>query len=318
MGSRNRSARQPNGNRRRSALLKSAFSGVRRSPGPGVPAARHSAPTGPHGVATALCARRRGERARSSPGRGGPTTPSLESRSAAVALGLCLPGGVGSHEPGARGGGLGAPGGGGRAERRRPGRQPGGSARVRGCLSPAYLSVCRSVGVGLSSAPRGRGARQGPRGERAPLTCSRRCRRRRRLGSETGAQPPGSSSLASSPLREPRLSSGRPLVGAGEEARGAAAVSSLAASSKSHPRALPSLAGCRDGSGPARAGGGGGAAEGGERAGGRRGVLFGDGAGAERERREDRPTPKAAPGTGRPGRASCLLPPRSARAQGRI
>lgn len=235
---------------RSSSLPFPGFSGVRIRASP----RRGTAPPRDPGVAAALGARRRGQRARSSPGRGGPTAPAWGPAAPPSLSGSACPEGSGATGLGKRwwSGGAWRRGPRGAAE---AGRQPGGSACVRGCPSPAYLFVCRSVGVGRSSAPRGRGARQGPRGERALLTCSRRCRRRRRLGSETGAQPPGSSSLASSPLREPRLSSGRPLVGAGEEARGAAAVSSLAASSKSHPRALPSLAGCRGGSGPARAGG---------------------------------------------------------------
>lgn len=72
------------------------------------------------------------------------------------------------------------------------GQRPWAPVRASSASPYAFRSVCRSVCASGHTEPRGK---------RGRLTC-------RRLGSETGAQPPGSSSGASWPLRGPRLSSG--------------------------------------------------------------------------------------------------------------
>lgn len=182
---------------------------------------------------------------------------------------------------------------------------------MRGCPSPAYLFVCRSVrgrSVVRASGPRGQAGAPGralPAHLQPPLPPAPAPGKRDR-GAAARVFLAG---LVAAPRATALL---------GETARGSRGRSPrrcrcllgrfLQVPSQSAPLArwLPGRLGASAGG---RAGAGGGAAEGGEPAGGRRGVLFGDGAGAERVRREDRPTPKAAPGTGRPGRASCLLPP---------
>lgn len=122
------------------------------------------------------------------------------------------------------------------------GSAPAGVGQTKLCLP-----VCRLVCL---SAPPGQRNRAEPQGKRASLTCSRL----QRLESKTGAQSPG---LPRGPphCAESHGYSQGPLVGAEQEARATAAVSSLASSSRSHPRTLPSLAGCLGGSGPELAGG---------------------------------------------------------------
>lgn len=159
-------------------------------PGLGGPAAGHSAPTGRCGVVATRCAGLRELAELARPGR--PNWPRPGGPAAPPSLSPSAPRG---REPGAQGG-RGRPTGG--AVRGRTGRGAGLWARPRAWVPKLCLSVRLSV---CASGLRGQA---GPWGERAPLTCSHR----RRLGSETGAQTPGSSSLASSPLREPRLSSG--------------------------------------------------------------------------------------------------------------
>lgn len=281
-GSRNRSAGQLDSTHTASPLNKSPFPGVG---GGQVWAAPRRGTAPPRGAAGWLPRAAPGSgSSRSSPGQGGPTGPGRgvpQRRPPSRPL----PRGVGSQGPRV-GGGVRREGPCGAA---RAGARAFGRARVRGCPSSACLSVCLS-------APRGCGARQGP-GESAPRSPAAtagawEARQGRRLPGLRRWPPRRSESHGS-----PRES----LVGAEEEARGAAAVSSFAASSESHPRALRSLAGCLGGSGPAPAGGGGGgAAEGGERAGGRRGVLFGDGAGAERDRPRGPPHPAGSPGSWAP------------------
>lgn len=147
-----------------------------------------------------------------------------------------------------------------------PGSAPTGVGQPRLCPCVSWL-------VRLS-APQGSGAVPSP-GESAPRSPAA-------AGAWEARQRRGHPGLSRGPSRLVE-SHGYPrgsLVGAEQEARAAAAVSSSAASSKSHPRALLSLSGCLEGSRPARAGDGGGGAA----AGGRRGVLFGDGESAERER----------------------------------
>lgn len=236
-------------------------------------------------MAAARCAWRR-ERAEIA-WPGGLTYPSLGSRSVAYPLALCP---EGSGDPGLGGGGTRREGPRGTAGAR---RWPGGRLGMRRCPSSVCLSISRWICLRLEAA----GAMQGPGGSapRSPAAAAARAWEARLGRSRLG--PPRWSPRRSESHGSPQGS----LVGAEEEARAATAVSSFAASSNSHPRELPSLAGCLGGSGPARAGGGGGgAAEGGERAGGRRGVLFGDGAGAERERPRRRPHPAGNPGSWAP------------------
>lgn len=164
------------------------------------------------------------------------------------------PAGSGATSPRAEG----APG---RRGRAKP--QAGAGARRAGrpgaapaCARPPALcgSGCRSVrrSAGLS-APRGGGAARRSPGKARPAHLQPpppRAPEQRDGRSHPGLRrrPPRRSGRR----RSPRGS----LAGAAEEARASAAVSSFAASSKSHPRALPSLAGCLRGSGPAREGGG--------------------------------------------------------------
>lgn len=180
-------------------------------------------------------------------------------------------------------------------------RRPPSRARPRGSGATGPGPDARSLkgwGAGLGEAPVGAGQSElcqsvrlsvksvglsEPRGIRSPggsaagspATAWEARQERSRPGPPGG--PPGRSEGHGSPRGQ--------LVGAEEEARAAAAASAAAASSKSHPRALPSLAGCLGGSGPAREGGGGGGAArgwGAIRAEGG-GVFFEDGEGAERE-----------------------------------
>lgn len=154
-----------------------------------------------------------------------------------------------SRSDGPRGGRvswLSGPGGAARAGAR-TGAHTGGQ-RPRASVNPssAYVSVSRLVCL---SVPRGSGAVQSPResAPRSPAAAASAWKARR------GRSHPGL------PFGPPRCAESRgysqgPLVRAKQEARATAAVSSLAASSKTHPRALPSLAGCLEGSRPERAG----------------------------------------------------------------
>lgn len=196
--------------------------------GCGRPCGGAQRPHGALGVAAALCAPRR-ERAHLAR-RGWPDfSRRWGPGSAAHPLPLSP---EGSGETGPRGGrvrpAIGARG------AARVGAQAWESARVRR-LAQA-LSVCLSIGqlVGRS-APLGSGAVQSPRGSapRSPAAAGAGAWEARQGRSHPGLPrwpPRGSKSRGS-----PRGS----LVGAGEEARAAAAVSSFAAASKSHPRALP-------------------------------------------------------------------------------
>lgn len=174
-----------------------------------------------------------------------------------------------------------------------PGSAPAGVGQPGLCLSVSWL-------VRLS-APQGSGAVQSP-GESAPRSPAA-------AGAWEARQRRGHPRLSRGP---PRLveSHGYPrgsLVGAEQEARAAAAVSSSAASSKSHPRALLSLSGCW-------------------KARGQRGRATGEAAprraeggvsslGMGKARRgsglECGPTLQAAPGAGHLSGAPCLLPPGS-------
>lgn len=276
---------------------------LNKSPFPiglGVSAPRHSAPTGHSGWL--LCPVTRAESGSSSPSQGCPDFSLL---------------GVRQRDPSRsvpRGRSDGPWGGRGRlaleAARSRRGRGSGGGlgrrpgVSARGRRSTQALPTCLLVGTSVC-APGQRG-RAEPRGKRAPLTCSRRGR----LGSETGAQPPGSSSWASSLRREPRLRSGT--------TRG-----SRARSPRRRRRSLrlgrllqvpsPSAPLARWLPGRLRASAGGRAAAGAapRRAeGGLSSLEMGKarrGNGLERG-----PALRAAPGAGHPGRAPCLLPPGSA------
>lgn len=189
----------------------------------------------------------------------------------------------------------------GRAEPQGPGwrgwRAPAADVREPQLCRPVCLSVGRRVRL---SAPRVGAAGRNP-GKRALLTCSRR---------RPGSGHPGL------PRGPPRRVGSR--AGLGErswEPREKPAPLPLSFPWAPPPSPIPkrsprSLAGCLEGSGPARAGGGRGRRR---RGGGRRGVLFGDGEGVERERPRGRPHPADSPGAGHRGRAPCLPPPGSAR-----
>lgn len=122
------------------------------------------------------------------------------------------------------------------------GQRPRAPVRPRSAGLDVGLSAPRGGGAARRSPGKARPAHLQPPPPRAPeqRDGSSHPGLRRRLPRRSGRR------------RSPRGS----IAGAAEEARASAAVSSFAASSKSHPRALPSLAGCLRGSGPAREGGG--------------------------------------------------------------
>lgn len=141
--------------------------------------------------------------------------------------------------------------------------------------------------------------------------CSR-CRLGR-LGSETGAAP---RVFGVGPLAARR---GAVLLGGRSwEPRKKLEPRPLSPPSPLAPSPIPersprSLAACEARGQRGRAAGGGAAARVGSGPGGRRGVVFGDGEGADRERPRAQPHPAGSPGAGHPGRTPCSLPPGSAR-----
>lgn len=187
----------------------------------------------------------------------------METRSGAPAAGHSAPTGPceGRHAQEraqlARRGGLAAPGEG--SGQRGPGGGGGLSDGPRGGKGRLALGARGAAGSGVEGVARSRRGRQGAPALPAGLPVSRSagpsvCAPGRRGGAEPGEarpahlqppapgkRPPGSSSWAPSPGREPRWPRGA-VVGAAREARAAAAVFPVGAASKSHPQALPTLA----------------------------------------------------------------------------